>query len=127
MLNRSISLLSVALVLAASPLALNAQTSVALSSRSRPVYDAVTVAGAFGGLSGAANLDQAGTADWRLGWAASVDATLWLHRYLGVRGSGSWAQDSLRGASLVGRGKFNKFTYDADLVLRYPTATGSAT
>jgi opacity protein-like surface antigen len=79
-----------------------------------------TLGGAFGGLSGAANLDAAGTADWRLGWAASLDATGWLSDYVGIRASGGWAQDSLRGAALVGRGKFNKFTYDADLVLRYP-------
>jgi len=132
MLKRWISLPAIALALALAPAALRAQVGIrptAVEARTgfRPAIDQVTLGGSFGGLSGAANLDQAGTADWRLGWAASVDATLWLHRYLGVRGSGSWAQDSLRGASLVGRGKFNKFTYDADLVLRYPTATGSAT
>src|SRR5438309_11273882 len=99
MLNRSISLLSVALVLAASPLALNAQTSLALSSRSRPVYDAVTVAGAFGGLSGAADLNQAGTADWRLGWAATLAATGGLNDYVGVRACGGMALDSIVVAS----------------------------
>src|SRR5438034_4217726 len=127
MLNRSITLLAVALVLAAAPAALSAQTSVALSQRSRPVYDAVTIGGAFGGLSGAANLNQAGTADWRLGWAASLDATGWLNDYVGIRATGGWAQDSLDGtaAGLVDRGKFNKFTYDADLVLRYPIKSGS--
>jgi len=45
---------------------------------------------------------------------------------VGVRASGSWAQDSIRNAALTGRGKFNKFTYDADLVLRYPVQAGSA-
>src|SRR5438034_11450825 len=125
MLNRSITLLAVALVLAAAPAALSAQTSVALSQRSRPVYDAVTIGGAFGGLSGAANLNQAGTADWRLGWAASLNATGWLNDYVGVRAGGGWAQDSIRGASLTGRCKLNKFTYDADVVLRYPLRAGS--
>ena len=67
MLKRTISLFSVALALAVTPLALHAQASTPLSASSRPIYDAVTVAGAFGGLSGAANLNQAGTADWRLG------------------------------------------------------------
>jgi hypothetical protein len=73
-------------------------------------------------------LNDAGTADWRLGWAASLDATVWLHRYLGLRASGTWAQDSLQGASgLVGGGKFDKFFYDAAVVLRYPTFLGSGT
>src|SRR3989442_6865869 len=80
----------------------------------------VTVGGAFGGLSGAANLDPQGAATWRLGWAASLDVTGWLTEYVGIRASGGWAQDSIQGALLAGRGRFNKFTYDADLVLRYP-------
>ena len=124
MLNRAITLLAVALVVAAAP-ALSAQTSVALSQRSRPVYDAVTIGGAFGGLSGAANLNQAGTADWRLGWAASLNATGWLNDYVGVRAGGGWGQESVRGATLIGRVKLNMFTYDADIVLRYPLRAGS--
>ncbi len=36
-------------------------------------------------------------------------------------------QDSISNAALAGRSKFNKFTYDADLVLRYPLQAGSAT
>ncbi len=127
MVKRTISLFSVALALAVAPSALLAQASTPLSASSRPVYDAVTVAGAFGGLSGAANLNQAGTADWRLGWAASLDAIGWLNDYVGVRVSGGWAQDSIRGATLTGRGKLNKFTYDGDVVLRYPVRAGSGT
>jgi len=82
-----------------------------------------TVAGSFGGLSGAANLNPTGTANWRLGWVASLDATYWVHQNVGVRASGSWAQDSLDGATLGGRGKFNKFAYSGDLVLRYPNSS----
>src|SRR5229473_2198487 len=119
MVKRTISLFSVALALAVAPSALLAQASTPLSASSRPVYDAVTVAGAFGGLSG--------TADWRLGWAASLDAIGWLNDYVGVRVSGGWAQDSIRGATLTGRGKLNKFTYDGDVVLRYPVRAGSGT
>ena len=127
MLKRLISLFAVALALAVTPAALRAQASTSLSASSRPVYDAVTVVGSFGGLSGAANLNQAGTADWRLGWAASLDATRWFNDYLGVRAGAGWAQDSIRGATLTGRGKVNKFTYDADVVLRYPLRAGSGT
>lgn len=93
----------------------------------RPTYDRVSVGARFGGLSGGANLNDAGTADWRLGWAASVDGTVWLQRYVGVRASGAWAQDSIGGTApgVVGRRKFNKFFYDGDLVLRYPTRAGT--
>src|SRR5207237_923233 len=86
--NRSMSLLSLALVLVVAPSALRAQISAPLAGSSRPVYDRFTVGGAFGGLSGAANLNQAGTADWRLGWAASLNATGWVNDYVGVRAEG---------------------------------------
>ena len=131
MLTRSVSLVA-AVVAALTPAVLQAQVAApprpaTLQAVPRPTYDRVTLGGAFGGLSGAAHLDQASAADWRLGWIGSVDATAWLHQYVGIRASGSWAQDSIRGATLPGRGKFNKFSYDADLVLRYPTGAGSGT
>ena len=113
MLKRSISLLAVALGLAFAPTALSGQN--------------VTLGGGFGGLSGVANLDQAGSADWRLGWAATLDGTYWLRRNVGVRASAGWAQDSVRGAPIAGRGKFNKFTYDADLVLSIARSSGPGT
>src|SRR2546421_10387588 len=71
-LTLSMPLLSLALVLVVAPSALRAQISAPLAGSSRPVYDRFTVGGAFGGLSGAANLNHAGTADWRLGGAASL-------------------------------------------------------
>jgi Outer membrane protein beta-barrel domain len=119
--------LVVAAVLALVPAALPAQVSDAIVPHGQSSWTRFTIGGGFGGLSGAANLDATGTADWRLGWIGSLDGTVWLQRNVGIRASGSWAQDSLRGASLSGRGKFNKFTYDADLVLRYPIQAGSGT
>src|SRR5262245_54419227 len=92
-----------------------------------PVPQRFTVAAAFGGLSGATTLEPAPTADWQLGWAASVEGNYWIQPRLGVRLSGTWAQDSLQSGSLSGRGKFNKFAYDANVVLRYPLAAGSGT
>src|SRR3989441_7587654 len=117
MLKRSIFIGAAALVAALTPTALHAQvglrpTVVASQPGLRPSFDRVTVGGAFGGLSGAAHLDQAGTTDWRLGWIGSVRATPRLHQYVGVRPSGSWAQDSIRGAPIPRRGKLHKLTYD---------------
>jgi len=92
-----------------------------------PLADRITVSAAFGGLSGAANLNDAGTADWRLGWAGSLDASYWILPRVALRVGGTWAQDSLRSGAIAGRGKFNKFAYDADIVLRYPLTAGAST
>src|SRR5882762_10767090 len=128
MSRRSVSNLIVALgVTVTAPLALRAQARTPSPEPISDWSDRFTVGGSFGGLSGAANLNSAGTADWRLGWIGSIDGTVWLQRNVGIRASGSWAQDSVRGAALPGRGKFNKFTCDAAVVLRYPIQAGSAT
>jgi len=127
MSNRSLSLITAVLVAALTPPALRAQTSTTSPAPDQPWSNRFTLGGAFGGLSGAANLNPAGTAEWRLGWIGTIDGTVWLQRNVGIRASGSWAQDSLRGAAITGRGRFNKFTYDADLVLRYPIEAGSGT
>jgi hypothetical protein len=121
MLTRSLSPLALALTLTLAPAVLAGQASDRLAG------ERLTLAAAFGGLSAAADLNDAGTAEWRLGWAASVDATYWLHPLVGLRASGSWAQDSVRAGNLVGRGKFNKFAYDGGVVLRYPVGAGSGT
>lgn len=120
MWRRTLSFSLTLAALAAAPAAVAAQNV-------NPLADRVTLSAAFGGLSGAANLNQAGSADWRLGWAGSVDASYWILPRVGIRASGTWAQDSLRGGAIAGRGTFNKFAYDADIVLRYPLAAGSST
>src|SRR2546429_8696549 len=97
MLNRSMSLLSLALVLVVAPSALRAQISAPLAGSSRPVYDRFTVGGAFGGLSGAANLNQAGTAHWRLGGAASLNAPGWGNDYVRGPPRARWGQGSHSG------------------------------
>jgi outer membrane protein with beta-barrel domain len=131
MSKRSLSLITAAVVVALAPRSARAQIGTPSpepkTARVQSYPARVTFGGAFGGLSGAANLNSAGTTDWRLGWIGSLDGTVWLQNYVGIRASGSWAQDSIRGATLTGRGKFNKFTYDADLVLRYPIETGGGT
>lgn len=103
--------------------------SAVAQQASRPTYDRVTVGGRFGGFSEVANLNDTGTADWRLGWMASVDATVWVHQYVGIRAGAGWAQDSIRGtrSRISGRGKFNKFFYDGEVVLRYPVHAGVET
>src|SRR5437868_8156323 len=127
MFSRFVAVSTAAALALLAPAALRAQARAASPAGIGLSSGRVTLGGAFGGLSGAANLNPAGTTDWRLGWIGSVDGTVWLERHVGIRASGSWAQDSISNAALTGRGKFNKFTYDADLVLRYPLQAGSAT
>lgn len=120
MLNRSLSLVGALAALSLTPGATQAQGP-------NPLADRWTVAAAFGGLSGAADLNTAGTANWRLGWAGSIDANYWVLPRVGLRISGTWAQDSLKATGLTGRGKFNKFAYDANVVLRHPLSAGAGT
>ena len=130
MFTRFIAVSTAAALALLAPAALRAQTTTPSRASLGGIGSAsgrVTLAGAFGGLSGAANLNPAGTTDWRVGWIGSVDGTVWLQQYVGIRASGSWAQDSIRNAAITGRGKFNKFNYDADLVLHVPVAAGSGT
>src|SRR6266568_9634913 len=107
MSKRSSSLVTAVLVAALTPLALRAPTSTAAPAAVHSWSDRVTLGGAFGGLSGAANLNPAGTTDWRLGWIGSLDGTVWLQSHVGIRAGGGWAQDSIRNAAVTGRGKFN--------------------
>ena len=92
MLKRSHALLTLALAVPLTPAALRGQ------SETGPVAPRFTVGGGFGGLTGATKLDAAGTADWRTGWAASLDGTYWLRRLWGVRAGATFGQDSVRGA-----------------------------
>ncbi len=80
--------LAVALAAALAPTALNAQSP-------NPLADRFTVAAAFGGHSGAADVNPTGAASWKLGWAGSIDANYWIQPKIGVRVGGTWAQDSL--------------------------------
>src|SRR2546428_13277467 len=108
MSRRFVSNLIVALgVVLSAPLGLRAQTSTTSPEPVGSWSDRFTLGGAFGGLSGAANLNPAGTADWRLGWIGSIDGTVWLRRHIGIRASGSQAQDSLPRAAPTGRGDVN--------------------
>src|SRR2546429_8975063 len=125
MFSRLIAVSATAALALVAPAALRAQTPTPSRASLGGLGSAAgrfTLAGAFGGLSGAANLNPAGTTDWRLGWIGSLHGTVWLQSHVGIRAGGGWAQDSIRNAAVTGRGKFNKIYYDADLVLRYPLA-----
>src|SRR5881398_1919145 len=74
MFSRLIAVSTAAALALAAPAALRAQTptpSRASLGGLGPAAGRFTLAGAFGGLSGAANLNPAGTTDWRLGWIGS--------------------------------------------------------
>src|SRR5207248_1306086 len=91
MFSRLIAVSTAAALALAAPAALRAQTptpSRASLGGLGPAAGRFTLAGAFGGLSGAANLNPAGTTDWRLGWIGSLDGTVWLQSHVGIRAGG---------------------------------------
>src|SRR3989454_1459654 len=113
MLPRSISRVAAVVVAALTPAVLHAQVAApprpaTLQAVPRPTYDRVTVGGAFGGLSGAAHLDQASTADWRLGWIGSGYATAGPHPHPGLRAPGTSAPGTIPRATPPGRRTFHK-------------------
>src|SRR2546425_6049100 len=115
MLTRSISLVAAVVVAALTPAVLHAQVAApprpaTLQAVPRPTHDRVTLGGGFGGLSGAAHLAQASTADWRLGWIGSADATARLPPHVGLRARGRRAPGRGPGPTPPGRGQFNKVT-----------------
>src|SRR3989442_7287582 len=101
MLRRSLTLPLTLAALAVSPAALHAQNN-------NPLADRLTVSAAFGGLSGAANLNSAGTADWRLGWAGSLDASYWILPRVRLRIGGARAPDSPPTRGVTGRRELNQ-------------------
>src|SRR2546421_2277154 len=105
MFSRFVAVLTAAALALLAPAALRGQAGAASPAGMGLSSGRVTLGGALGGLSGAANLNPAGTTDWRLGWIGSVDGTVWLERHMGIRASGSWAQDSISNAALTGAGQ----------------------
>src|SRR5256886_12991770 len=91
MFSRLIAVSTAAALALVAPAALRAQTPTPSRASLGGLGSAAgrfTLAGAFGGLSGAANLNPAGTTDWRLGWIGSLDGTVWLQSHVGIRAGG---------------------------------------
>src|SRR2546428_14020116 len=107
MSKRTLSLVTAALVAALAPTALRAQNSATSPAPGPARSNRVTLGGAFGGLSGAANLNPAGTVDWRLGWIGSIDGAKWVGPHGGIPASGRLGPGHTRRAALSGRGQLN--------------------
>src|SRR2546425_13208249 len=118
MSRRTLSLSLTLAAIAIAPAALHAQ------NRS-PLADRVTVSAAFGGLSGAANLNSAGTADWRLGWAGSLDASYWILPRVGVWIGGGLAPNNPPPRGLSGRGAVKKVSPGRRPLPPHPLAQGT--
>src|SRR5260370_35095234 len=102
---RFVSNLVVALGVAMSaPLALRGQARTPAPEPVNSWSDRFTLGGGFGGLSGAANLNSAGTADWRLGWIGPIDGTRGATRHIGDPAHGSRGQAPDTGAPPARRG-----------------------
>src|SRR3989440_10229804 len=122
MFSPSVAVSTAAALALLAPAALRAQARAASPAGTGLSSGRLTLGGAFGGLSGAANLNPAGTTDWRLGWIGSVAGTVWLQSHVGIRAGGGWAQDRIRNAAVTGRGQIHKITHVHPLGLGHPLA-----
>jgi hypothetical protein len=107
--------------------ALAVTTGVLAPSGARAADD---VRGAFvsvqgGGYSPLRDLDDAGTASFKTGYMVGGSVGYQFTRHVAVRGSFSFARTEADAPLRSFDGsKFNRFFYDADVQLRYPTDGG---
>lgn len=81
-----------------------------------------------GGFSHLANLNDAGTADFKTGFAVGAGGGYRVNRNVALRGNFQFARAEARVpfAPAINGTKFNRYLYDADVQLRYPTDSGVA-
>ncbi len=79
-----------------------------------------------GGFSPVQDLNDSGTASFKTGFAVGGGVGYQINRYVAVRGNFNFARTA---AEALGYGidasKFNRFLYDGDVQLRYPTRSGA--
>lgn len=82
--------------------------------------DIVSLSVYGGGFSPADNLGPG--ADFASSGTVGASATVWLHKYVGLRGSGQWAQTDVDGVSRAPLAGDNPdvWTYSGEVLLRLP-------
>ena len=78
-----------------------------------------------GGFSPLADLNDAGSATFKTGFATSGGIGYQFNRYVVLRGAFTFARTEADAPAFsIDSTKFNRFAYDADVQLRYPTDAG---
>lgn len=85
---------------------------------------AIIFSGRGGGYNALTNLNDAGTADTKLGFNAGGGVGVQVHKYVVLRGDFTFGRDELRNSGTDTGKHLNKFLYTGAIQLQYPTASG---
>ena len=77
-----------------------------------------------GGFSTFTNLDEAGTRDFRTGYAVGGGVAVQVHRFVSLRGDFTYTRSEYRLDGVETGQDVNRFFYDAVVQLQYPTDLG---
>jgi Outer membrane protein beta-barrel domain len=109
-------------------LVLSLLAPAALSAQSTSQQRNVILFANGGGVSPVTDLNDAGTASLKTGWAAGGGVGVQINPYVAVRGTFDLTQTEGEGsaAGALGSGDLRHYFYGGDVQLRYPTTSGFA-
>ena len=84
----------------------------------------IILSGRGGGYSALADLNDAGTADTKLGFNLGVGVGVQVNEYVVLRGDFTFGRDELRNRGVETGKHLNKYLYTGAVQLQYPTASG---
>lgn len=85
---------------------------------------AVIFSGRGGGYNALTNLNDAGTADTKLGFNGGGGIAVQVHQYVVLRGDFTFGRDELRNQGVDTGTHLNKYLYTGAIQLQYPSASG---
>lgn len=102
-----------------------AASLVASSATAQSVSNhAVILSGRGGGYNAVTNLNDAGTADTKLGFNAGGGIAVQVHKYVVLRGDFTFGRDELRNQGVDTGTRLNKYFYTGAVQLQYPSSSG---
>ena len=102
-----------------------AASLVATSARGQNASNhAITLSGRGGGYSALTDLNDAGTADSKLGFNAGAGIAVQVHKYVSFRGDFTFGRDELRNRSVDTGTHLYKYLYTGAIQVQYPSASG---
>jgi hypothetical protein len=109
-------------------LVLSLLAPAALSAQSTSQQRNVIFFANGGGASPVTDLNDAGTASLKTGWAAGGGVGVQINPYVALRGTFDFTRTEGEGAAAgsLSSAKLNHYFYGGDVQLRYPTASGFA-
>lgn len=84
----------------------------------------ITLSGRGGGYNALTDLNDAGTADSKLGFNAGTGIAVQVHKYVALRGDFTFGRDELRNRDVDTGTHLYKYLYTGAVQLQYPSANG---